>query len=73
MRESIRKVWYLNSDGTREAAHVITKHTDDIIPYYTIRVGDREIQTIRERLRSFRDSLKRHKRSPQEQNDKSDA
>lgn len=59
---TLRKVWYIHRDGTRELAHVVQKHTDDVKPYYTVRIGNKEVQTVRERLRRYESKL--YKRLP---------
>ena len=43
-------VFYLASDGLKKAATIVKLHTDDVDPYYTIKVDGQERGTVRARL-----------------------
>lgn len=48
---TLDSVVYIDAQGTKQRATVSVVHTDDITPYYTVRLADgRERQTIQERL-----------------------
>merc|ERR1740139_544142 len=47
------QVYYVHADGGRRPGTVVTVHTDEVTPYYTVSVDGQERSTERQRLLSL--------------------